>query len=333
MGMGRTGWTVYTGREKIIAHFFITKEILKFLTCISMNADLPILIAKIDIMHKIYTATFILTFFISCTDADKQENTHTVNKNEFTIYAPVIKDSFNISVQLPEAYNKDSTPSFPVVYITDANFHFPMLAATLKQYERGGLLPPVILVGIGYKSFELMDSLRVRDYMYPAALPSDEMNAAGGGKNFVTFITEQLIPYIDSNYRTNKSDRCLAGHSFGGYFSLYALLNQVENKRSDFNNFIAASPSLWYHDFYLDRLSAQLKTMPANDTLHIFLSVGGSEDSTWSIEPVKKLAKSIEQGSFKNIQMDYKIYNNLGHMDVAQLSFIKGLQQFYKMQQ
>src|SRR6185295_4865983 len=101
-----------------------------------------------------------------------------------TVYSKAVQDSFVISIQLPEQYDKDSLQNYPTVYMLDANFHFPILAATVKQYEKGGLLPPIILVGIGYKSFELMDSLRVRDDLYPAALASDEITAIGGGQKF-----------------------------------------------------------------------------------------------------------------------------------------------------
>jgi predicted alpha/beta superfamily hydrolase len=139
-----------------------------------------------------------------------KNNNQTADNNlnkEFTIFSNSVRDSFVISVQLPENYHNDSITKYPVVFLLDANFHFPMLAATVRQYEKGELLPPLILVGIGYKSFELMDSLRMRDYMYPAALPSDEISASGGGKKFDEFITDQLIPYIDSNYRTDKTNR------------------------------------------------------------------------------------------------------------------------------
>jgi predicted alpha/beta superfamily hydrolase len=40
------------------------------------------------------------------------------------------------------------------------------------------------------------------------------------------------------------------GHSFGGYFTCYAMLRGITNYPL-FNNYIAASPSLWYHDNYL----------------------------------------------------------------------------------
>jgi hypothetical protein len=53
------------------------------------------------------------------------------------------------------------------------------------------------------------------------------------------------------------------------------------------------------------------------------------EDSTWNISPIKKLGEEIMHADIKKIQLKYSIYTDLEHMDVAQVSFIKGLQQFY----
>src|SRR4051794_19944433 len=74
--------------------------------------------------------------------------------HEFSIFSKAVQDSFVISVQLPDDYYKKPKAKYPTVYLLDANFLFPMLAATVKQYEKGGLLPPLILIGIGYKSFK-----------------------------------------------------------------------------------------------------------------------------------------------------------------------------------
>ncbi len=87
-----------------------------------------------------------------------------------------------------------------------------MLASIVKQYKKGGLLAPLVLVGIGNISFKLMGSLRVRDQMFSAALPSDEMQAPGGGKNLDDFLVNQLVPYIDSNYK--KSSKSLFTRAF-----------------------------------------------------------------------------------------------------------------------
>jgi len=278
--------------------------------------------------HFTLIASISLLSF-SCSQADKKQLATEIAKNNWTVYSTAVQDSFVISVQLPEGYGKDSSVNYPTAYMLDANFHFPILAATVKQYEKAGMLPPIILVGIGYKSFQLMDSLRNRDYLYPAALPSDEINAVGGGQKFNDFISHQLIPGIDSSYRTSKTNRSLLGHSFGGYFTLYALLNQTENNKPVFTNFAAASPSLWYSNFYLNQLPDRLKSRTTTDTLNVFATVGGLENTEWDIIPGKKLSENMVNAKLKEVKFQHKVYSNLAHMDVSAITFIQALQTFY----
>lgn len=249
---------------------------------------------------------------------------------KFNLYSEVVKDSFYISVQLPKKYYEKPDTKYPTVYIVDANFYFPMLAETIKQYEIAGLLPPLILVGIGYKSFAAMDSLRERDYLYPAAIPSDEMKTVGGGKNFNSFIVNQLITRIDKDFRTETSNRALMGHSFGGYFSLYALLNQIENNQTTFKNIASASPSLWYNNYYLNQLTAKRQNRKTANPLNIYLTAGGLEDPTWNINPLKKLSSDITNAHLPNLNLHQAIYTDLDHMDVAMITFSRALQKFYK---
>lgn len=267
----------------------------------------------------------------ACTFSGKKstEPINTLDK-KISIYSEAVKDSFSISVLLPEKYYEKPDKKYPTVYIVDANFYFPMLAEVVKQYEEAGLLPPLILVGIGYKSFAAMDSLRERDYLFPASIPSDEMKAVGGGKNFNNFIVNQLIPHIDKEFKTETSNRALMGHSFGGYFSLYALLNQVESNQDTFKNIASASPSLWYNNFYLNQLSATLKNRKNQNHLNLYLTVGGLEDPTWNINPAKKLADDISKARLTNLNLHYSTYNDLDHMDVAMITFSRALQEFYK---
>ena len=266
--------------------------------------------------------------FVECSEEKTNDSPlseeSTVN---FTQFSGVVKDTFFINVQLPKGYSEDpeNPDRYPTVFLLDGNFYFPMMASTFRQYELAGLLEPTIVVGIGYKSFREMDSLRVRDYLYPASLPSDEINAAGGGQLFYDFLINELLPKIDAQYRTDKNNRALLGHSFGGYFVLYSLLNQLNNKTSYFKKFISASPTLWYNNSYLNQLPQQLDK--TNEQLGIFMSVGQMEDSIWSVNPVKNLTNEIRKQNVKGLAFESRIYNHLDHMDVAVLSFTKGLQE------
>ena len=271
----------------------------------------------------------LLTFstVVACSSEGNKKNNLQSKESilSFAQFSETIKDTFYINVQLPKAYSENPDKRYPTIYLLDGNFYFPMMASIFSQYEIAGLLEPAIVVGIGYKSFAEMDSLRTRDYLYPAALPSDEINAAGGGHLFYDYLIKELLPKIDAQYRTEKNNRALLGHSFGGYFVLYSLLNQLNGNTNDFKKFISASPTLWYNDFYLKQLPQLLDK--SSEQLGIFISVGNLEDSIWSVNPLRDLADEIQKRNLQGIEFESRIYNHLDHMDVAVLSFTKGLQE------
>ncbi len=269
-------------------------------------------------------------YITGCSRNGAGTNKPKANTTDFICYSKSVDDSLYISVQLPLTYKDNPHKKFPVVVLTDANFYFPILAPIIHQYEKGNLMQPVILVGIGYKSFEVMDSLRVRDYLYPASIPSDEMKAPGGGLNYYQFIVHELLPKIDSTYRTQTNNRTLLGHSFGGYFSILALKEQLKEKRNDFKGFISASPSLWYNNNYLYSLAHELKNAALTDSLNIFLSAGALETPRqWTIKPVLYFSRQLTNDHAGKLKLSSVIYNDLDHMDVGLISFVTGIEKMY----
>lgn len=288
---------------------------------------------------KIKLELIIIFLLFSIILQSCKDKTHTnkkqllVTNKDFTAYSNIVKDTFYISVQLPLDYKKGTHKHYGTIILTDANFYFPMLGPIMHQYEKGGLLPPLILVGVGYKSLNSMNSLRVRDYLYPKAIPSDEMRAPGGGKRYYQFITQELLPKIDLDYQTETNNRTLLGHSFGGYFSLFALQQQVIEKRNDFKAFVSASPSLWYNNNYLFKLPQQLKNLPLKNTLNIYLTVGELETpKEWTTQPIQNLSKQLNAIHLSNLNLYTTVYNNLDHMDAGLISFINSLENIYAKQ-
>jgi predicted alpha/beta superfamily hydrolase len=252
-----------------------------------------------------------------------------------SIYSKTVSDSFQLFIAVPDNYTTDSTKKFPVVYLLDANFYFDPLAAVFKKYAEVDLIPQVILVGIGYKDIKAMDSLRNRDYTYPAALPEYEMNISGGANAFLKFLTTECIPYIDHNFHTDPSKRILAGHSLGGYFSCYSLLQYLQNNNHNFYGYIAASPSLHYNNYYLlNQLKNIAKLKSSQRQVKAYLAFGGLEDGEdvdeANLIPMKELCKKLssEFNRLKSESLAFKCdtFSNLGHMDTPLPGFIKGLQ-------
>jgi uncharacterized protein len=278
-----------------------------------------------------FLSTLSLIFLTACSSKNEIQKENKLQL-QFKQYSTFVKDTFYIDVQLPQGYYDHPKRKYPTLFFIDGNFFFPMMSAIIDQYETAGLMVPTIVVGIGYKSFKTMDSLRVRDYLYPQALPSDELEASGGAQNFYNYLTQELIPEIDKNYRNEQNNRSLLGHSFGGYFVLYSMLKQLGQPTQVFKHFISASPTLWYHNFYLNQIPAQLAKYPPSN-LSLLMSIGGKEDSTWSVKPLQNLEIAIQNQRIKGLEFSSRVYNHLDHMDVAIPTFTQGLRAWMKTQE
>ncbi len=87
-----------------------------------------------------------------------------------------------------------------------------------------------------------------------------------GAKETLSFILEELIPYIQKNYGSGKRP-ILAGYSLAGLFALWC-----SYQTDAFDNVAAVSPSVWYYD-WIDYASAHpclAKT--------VYLSLGDKEE-------------------------------------------------------
>ena len=125
------------------------------------------------------------------------------------------------------------------------------------------------------------------------------------------------------------------GHSLGGYFATYALLQDLMGKNNSFSSYIAASPSIHYNKYYLlNQLKETSQQKNRNKKIRAYITYGGLEDGENANDSgLIKLSEVSAQLSklLSEKQSDYIIYkgdtySNLGHMDTQLPTFIKGLQ-------
>jgi predicted alpha/beta superfamily hydrolase len=256
-------------------------------------------------------------------DADNQETSPTTY-----LYSPTVQDSFALYVQLPKGYRPARKRTYPVVLLLDANAYFDGVSADLNRLPQA---TSALMIGIGYKDVRVMDSLRQRDYTYPAALPADSFTVSGGGQRFLTFLTQQVLPYVDQHYHTDPSNRTLMGHSLGGYFVLYALAEALRTQAPAFAHYVAASPSLYYGNEYLRRelaaLPASTKSLP-NQTL--FITAGGRElergdaESRAAKAAFNAFVQELSTSKFAAVTLKSIIYPNYSHLETAIITFADG---------
>jgi predicted alpha/beta superfamily hydrolase len=169
-----------------------------------------------------------------------------------SLYSNTLDEQRNIWIHLPENYKADGSIKYPVVYVLDGGVQLNSLATVYNNYW-GNYLPDMILVGISNKTNRTRDLTTSKvATRYGAAYN----NETGGAENFTEFIEKELIPYVDSKYATTAY-RTLIGHSFGGLFTINALINHPHL----FENYIAIDPSLdWDNQIILKQAKLKLQT-------------------------------------------------------------------------
>ena len=154
-----------------------------------------------------------------------------------SITSSIVGQEYDIYVKMPGIYS-DTNKTFPVLYVLDGQWDFSLVDAIVGQQYYDGFVPAVIIVGITWGGTNPnYDVLRARDFTPTKVgwLPQ-----SGGAPKFLAFIKSELIPFVESRYRVAKNDRTLMGSSYGGLFTLYAMLHET----ALFHRYVLTSPSL-----------------------------------------------------------------------------------------
>jgi len=173
------------------------------------------------------------------------QNQSTINDS---IYSNFIKEYRSIKVLLPETYKPDSDEKYETTYLTDGEWVSELFPFIYKFVRHENYVPPVIIVVIPNTYIDNANQ-RDRDFL-PVHVADNAIS--GGADNFLSFLKNELIPYIDKNYPTNGINT-LYGHSYGGLFVGYALLTEPQL----FTSYLATDPPFEWNNDYVIKLAAE----------------------------------------------------------------------------
>lgn len=90
----------------------------------------------------------------------------------------------------------------------------------------------------------------------------------GEAKDYLAFLKQQLMPYIEGKYNVDKENIGLMGYSLGGLFAIYVAFNETK-----FTKIASISGSSWYPNLveYVE------KGVLANSDLSLYMSSGENE--------------------------------------------------------
>ena len=159
----------------------------------------------------------------------------------FKIPSKVLGEERTVFVATPAGYDR-TTRRYPVVYLTDAEAQFLHTKATADFLARNGLMPAAIVVGVT-NTDRTRDLTPTRADMAVDGGTAVRFPTSGGADRFLDFFEQELIPWVESHYRTEPF-RIFCGHSFGGLFAAHAFLARPDL----FNAVVAVSPTFVWDD-------------------------------------------------------------------------------------
>jgi predicted alpha/beta superfamily hydrolase len=142
------------------------------------------------------------------------------------IRSSIVGQDYQVKIRLPEAY-ENTTTLYPVLYLLDGDHAFAMATDIVQYLIYGEHIPDLIIASPAYDSKKLPHeggkNMRNRD-LTPFPVPDTDMPS--GAVRYLEFFQQELVPFVESNYRVSPSDRTLWGYSRGGLFALYALFEK-----------------------------------------------------------------------------------------------------------
>jgi predicted alpha/beta superfamily hydrolase len=274
---------------------------------------------------------FIISLLFSFkSNAQKVEPIKSDQGEVVTMHSDILNEDRRILIYTP----KDSAnpeKAYPVIYVLDADNHFAQMVEYSKYLSRQDVyvIPSLIVVGI-------TNTDRVRDLTpshgnidYSGKMDTTANSPyknSGGNEHFFQFIQKELMPYVNSNYKTQPY-RIFAGHSFGALTAINCLINYPDM----FDAYIAVSPSFWWDQKFLLKLAD--KKLQAGSTLSktLFFSdgnEGSSPGSTFHTDALK-FDSLLKKRNIKGLDFEYMTYPIENHMTVPIKSYYDGLRFIY----
>jgi predicted alpha/beta superfamily hydrolase len=267
-------------------------------------------------MKKIISTILSLALFWMQAGAQLQSVTIPNTQVQTITSSIVAEQEYQLFISLPAGY-QDATKKFPVLYVLDGQWDFTLAYSIFGEQYFDGFIPGIIVVGITWGGKNPNpDSLRTRDFTPTNVKYTPQ---SGGAPKFLSFIKNELVPFIDSKYHTAKDERILMGSSLGGLFTLYALFNETKL----FNRYVLTSPAAgWDNEViytYEKNYFEKNKQLPAK----LSMAIGGLEPG---VNDFNKLVAHLQSRNYEGFQMDTRILENTGHSGGKAEGYTRGLQ-------
>ena len=215
-----------------------------------------------------------------------------------------------LKIQLPRNYDQNKEKRFPILVVLDGDYLFEPVAGNVDYYSYWEDIPEMIVVGINQSSSRESDSFYDENTFLPA----------GTGASFFEFIGMELIPFLESNYRTAPF-RVIMGHDYTSNFINYYLLK--ENPL--FQGYVNLSPDLAPEIETRVLNSLQKSTHP----IWYYLATS-TEDISALKSKILSFDSQLKKIDNKNIHYNFDNFEDASHYTLVGNAIPKAIEQIFE---
>ena len=221
----------------------------------------------------------------------------------------------DVLVYLPRGYRRWSRKRYPVLYLHDGQNVFDAATAfngvewgvdeTAQRLIRTNLIEPLIIVAVANTGEE-----RVHEYAPTRGKFDKRRRSKGLLKDYGRFLVEELKPFIDSKYRTQRGveSTALGGSSLGGLATLVLGLWFPHV----FSRLAVLSPSVWWDEYVI---YGMVESLEDKLPVKIWLDTGTHEEGWERARKLRDLL--VEKGWRVDDDLQYHEIEGADHSEGA----------------
>lgn len=165
-----------------------------------------------------------------------------------------LQDIRTLQIHLPNGYERDSITNYPLTIVLDSEYLFDLYVGNSKLFSHTDRAPKQIVVGIE------MAETRLKD----ASISEIKSSLTADSRSFMKFIKEELLPYIEGNYKTSPFIS-IVGNGISANFITHFLKDETPI----FNAYILLNPT-FSQDINTQMQSYDLAKLSSIDNTYYF---------------------------------------------------------------
>jgi len=276
-------------------------------------------------LFALFISLFSFQAFSQTTGTEDQVKAVTIpGTQQLKIQSTIVSNQeYVLHVNLPSDYYSNSSKRYPVIYLLDSQWDFPLLSAIYGQQYYDKLIPEAVIIGITWGGTNPdYDKLRARDL---TPTPGGSAGDYGNAAKFLAFIKNELSPFIESRFRIKENDRGLVGSSLGGLFTLYALFNETDF----FRRYFLTSPAVQWDNNYIFRLESDFYKKRKQLPVRLYMAVGGFEN----VSLFREWEGVLKKRNYEGLKLNTKVLEGIGHSGSKAEGYTRGIQWVFDKEQ